>query len=30
MTTLARLLDRVARAWRRQLAAFKRHVEKAQ
>jgi hypothetical protein len=30
MNGLARLLDRVARAWRRQLAAFKRHVEKAQ
>ena len=28
MNGLARLLAAVARAWRRQLAAFKRHVEK--
>ena len=30
MTALSRLLERVRRAWRRQLAAFKRHVEKMQ
>jgi hypothetical protein len=29
MTALARLLNRLARAWRRQLVAFRRHVEKA-
>jgi len=29
MTALDRLLERVRRAWRRQLVAFKRHVEKA-
>jgi hypothetical protein len=28
MNGLARLLAAVARAWRRQLAAFKRHLEK--
>ncbi len=29
MTALARLLQRLTRAWQRQLAAFKRRVEKA-
>jgi hypothetical protein len=28
MNGLARFLDALARAWRRQLAAFKRHVER--
>jgi hypothetical protein len=28
MSALSRLLERVKRAWRRQLAAFKRHMEK--
>jgi hypothetical protein len=28
MSALSRLLERVRRAWRRQLAAFKRHVER--